>query len=47
VLGIQSVEIEGGHCPHMSRPQRTADLLRELALAADRGRVAGTSEAKP
>lgn len=31
VLGREAIEIEAGHCPHMSRPREVADLLERLA----------------
>jgi len=31
VLGVESVEIEAGHCPHVSQPERVAALLHDLA----------------
>ena len=30
ILGISSVDIDAGHCPHMSRPDEVAALLAEL-----------------
>lgn len=30
-LGAEVVEIDAGHCPHVSRPERTADILDRLA----------------
>jgi len=34
VLGIEPVEIEGGHSPFLSRPRELADLLERLASEA-------------
>jgi pimeloyl-ACP methyl ester carboxylesterase len=31
VLGIESVEIHAGHCPHVSQPERVASILHGLA----------------
>lgn len=28
-LGVEPVEIEGGHCPHVSFPQVVADVLED------------------
>ena len=30
-LGIQSVEISSGHCPHLAMPRELAQLLEELS----------------
>ena len=30
-LGIDPIELEGGHCPHVSRPEELADVLNRLA----------------
>jgi pimeloyl-ACP methyl ester carboxylesterase len=29
-LGIDPIELEGGHCPHVSRPEQLADVLAAL-----------------
>jgi pimeloyl-ACP methyl ester carboxylesterase len=29
-LGVEAVELPGGHCPHVSRPEALADALRKL-----------------
>ena len=31
VLGVEPLEVDAGHCPHMSRPAQVANLLAELA----------------
>ena len=33
VLGQEPIEIEAGHCPHVSQPERTASILERLAQA--------------
>jgi pimeloyl-ACP methyl ester carboxylesterase len=30
-LGIEAVELPGGHCPHVSRPGELAEVLAALA----------------
>ena len=30
-LGIESVELPGGHCPHVSRPEQLADVLEQVS----------------
>jgi pimeloyl-ACP methyl ester carboxylesterase len=30
-LGIEAVELPGGHCPHVSRPEQLADVLEQLS----------------
>jgi pimeloyl-ACP methyl ester carboxylesterase len=30
LLGVESVELPGGHCPHVSRPDALADLLQRV-----------------
>jgi len=30
-LGVEAIELPGGHCPHVSRPWELADLLTSLA----------------
>jgi pimeloyl-ACP methyl ester carboxylesterase len=30
-LGVEAIEVESGHCPHMSRPREIADILEWLA----------------
>jgi pimeloyl-ACP methyl ester carboxylesterase len=30
-LGIEAVELPGGHCPHVSRPELVADVLEQIA----------------
>jgi len=30
-LGIEPIEIDGGHCPHVSRPAELADVLARIA----------------
>jgi pimeloyl-ACP methyl ester carboxylesterase len=34
LLGCEPIEIEGGHCPHASRPDELAGLLEQLATGA-------------
>jgi pimeloyl-ACP methyl ester carboxylesterase len=31
VLGVESVEIDAGHCPHVSQPERVASILHGIA----------------
>lgn len=31
VLGSQAIELDAGHCPHMTQPRKVADLLESLA----------------
>ena len=31
VLGVESIEMDAGHCPHVSQPERLAALLHDLA----------------
>jgi pimeloyl-ACP methyl ester carboxylesterase len=30
-LGVEAIELPGGHCPHISRPAALADVLSDLA----------------
>ena len=30
-LGIEAVELPGGHCPHVSRPEQLADVLEQIS----------------
>jgi pimeloyl-ACP methyl ester carboxylesterase len=30
-LGVEAIELPGGHCPHVSRPEQLADVLSTLA----------------
>jgi pimeloyl-ACP methyl ester carboxylesterase len=32
-LGVEPVEIDAGHCPHVSRPERVADILERAEAA--------------
>lgn len=34
-LNTEPIELAGGHCPHVSRPGELADLLSEIAKAAE------------
>jgi len=48
VLGIESLPIDSGHCPHVSRPERLAAMLLGLAgNLANRGSVRGNNEVTP
>ncbi len=38
-LGVVPIELPGGHCPHVSRPQDLADVLAGLTAAGWHGRV--------
>jgi pimeloyl-ACP methyl ester carboxylesterase len=31
ILGVEAIEVDAGHCPHMSRPREIADTLERLA----------------
>jgi hypothetical protein len=31
-LGVEAVELPGGHCPHVSRPEALADVLEGIAV---------------
>ena len=31
-LDIEPIEIPGGHCPNVSRPERLAEILLEVAV---------------
>ena len=33
-LGVEAIEIEAGHCPHISRPEEVARLLEDLATTS-------------
>lgn len=30
VLGVEAIEIQAGHCPHVSQPERVASILEQL-----------------
>jgi len=30
LLGVEPVELPGGHCPHVSQPEVLADLLEQI-----------------
>lgn len=30
-LGVEPVELPGGHCPHVSRPEHLADVLEQVS----------------
>ena len=48
VLGVESLDIDAGHCPHVSRPERLAAMLLDLAgMVGNRGSVRGTNEVTP
>jgi pimeloyl-ACP methyl ester carboxylesterase len=32
LLGVEPVELPGGHCPHVSRPEALADVLTKLSV---------------
>ena len=32
-LGVEAIELPGGHCPHVSRPAHLAEVLSTLASA--------------
>jgi len=34
LLGVAPIELPGGHCPHVSRPEALADVLERLARAS-------------
>ena len=35
LLGVQSIELPGGHCPHVSRPDALADALERIENSGD------------
>jgi pimeloyl-ACP methyl ester carboxylesterase len=36
-LGVEPVEVDGGHCPHVSRPAQIADIIEQNRRQGDRG----------
>jgi pimeloyl-ACP methyl ester carboxylesterase len=37
-IGVEPIEVPGGHCPHVSRPEQLADILDAL-LTQDAAQV--------
>ncbi|MEM7202120.1 MAG: alpha/beta hydrolase [Planctomycetota bacterium] len=35
LLGVEAIELDAGHCPHVSRAAETTDLLARLAMTDD------------